>query len=115
MEIAEILWIKYVQRQQYSEVVNSISKSKSNNLKRQLGIYIDSHELLRCRSRLDDARLCENAKHAILLPKGHSYTDLIVEIYHKESLHIGISQTLSLIRHRYWISQGRSVVRKVLR
>ena len=115
MEIAEILWIKYVQRQQYSGVVNSITKSKSNNLQRQLGIYIDSHGLLRCRGRLDNARLCENAKHPILLPKGHRYTDFIVERYHKESLHTGIFQTLSLIRHRYWIPQGRSAVRKVLR
>ena len=115
MEIAEILWIKYVQRQQYSGVVNSITKSKSNNLQHKLGIYIDSHGLLRCHGRLDNARLCENAKHPILLPKGHRYTDLIVERYHKESLHTGISQTLSLIRHRYWIPQGRSAVRKVLR
>ena len=115
MEIAEILWTKYVQRQQYSEVVNSISKSKSNNLQRQLGIYIDSHGLLRCRGRLENAGHCENAKHPILLPKGHIYTDFIVEIYHKVSLHTGVLQTLSLIRHRFWIPQGRSAVRKVLR
>ena len=31
------------------------------------------------------------------------------------SLHAGVSQTLSLIRHRFWIPQGRSAVRKVLR
>ena len=43
MEIAEILWTKYVQRQQYSEIVNLICKLKSNNLQRQLGIYIDWH------------------------------------------------------------------------
>ena len=47
MELAEILWTKYVQRQQYSEVVNSIRKSKSNNLQRQLGIFIDIHGILR--------------------------------------------------------------------
>ena len=81
-EVAEILWTKYVQRQQYSEVVNSISKSKSNNLKRQLGIYIDSHGLLRYRGKLENAGLCENVKHPILLLKGHIYTDLIVERYH---------------------------------
>ena len=46
MGMPKILWTKYVQRQRYSEVVNAISKSKSNNL-HQLGIYIDSHGLLR--------------------------------------------------------------------
>ena len=52
MELAEILWTKYVQRQQYSEVLNSIKKSKSNNLQHQLGIYKDIHGILRCHGRL---------------------------------------------------------------
>ena len=71
MELAEKLWTKYVQRQQYSEVVNSIRKSESNNLQRQLGIYLDIHRILRCRGRLENVELCENAKHPILLPNGH--------------------------------------------
>lgn len=112
---AEMLWTKHVQRQQYHEVVDSINKSKRNNLQHQLGIYIDQCGLLRCRGRLDNAELCENTKHPILLPKGHKYTDLIVERYHKSSLHTGVSQTLSLIRHRFWIPQGRSAVKRVLR
>ena len=78
MELAEILWTKYVQRQQYSKVVNSIRKSKSNNLQRQLGIYIDIHGILRCHGRLENAELCENTKHPILLPNGHVYTDFLI-------------------------------------
>ena len=113
IEAAEILWTKYIQRQQYRDIVDSTGKS--NNLQVQLGIYMDSNGLLRCRGRLENAELCENSKHPILLPKGHTYTDLIVERYHKASLHTGISQTLCIVRHRYWIPQGRSVVRKVLR
>ena len=112
---AETLWTKFVQRQQYGEVVDSINKSKRNNLQYQLGIYVDQHGLLRCGGRLDNAELCESAKHPILLPKGHIYTDLIVERYHKSSMHTVVSQTLSLIRHRYWIPQGRSTVKRVLR
>ena len=91
---AETLWTKFVQRQQYGEVVDSINKSKRNNLQYQLGIYVDQHGLLRCGGRLDNAELCESAKHPILLPKGHTYTDLIVERYHKSSMHTGVSQTL---------------------
>ena len=112
---AETLWTKFVQRQQYGEVVDSINKSKRNNLQYQLGIYVDQHGLIRCGGRLDNAELCESAKHPILLPKGHTYTDLIVERFHKSSMHTGVSQTLNLIRHRYWIPQGRSTVKRVLR
>ena len=111
---AEEFWTKYVQRQQYYEVVESIYKSKFNNLKCQLGIYVDSHGLLRCTGRLQNAELCENTRHPILLPKIHRYTDLIIEKIHKTALHTGVSQTLRLMRQKYWIPQGRSAVRKVL-
>ena len=58
---------------------NSIRKLKSNNLQRQLGIYIDIHGILRCCGRFENAELCENAKHPILLPNGPVYTDLVIE------------------------------------
>ncbi|MEW8544196.1 MAG: integrase [Candidatus Thiodiazotropha sp.] len=111
---AEELWTRYVQKQQYNDVLESINESKFNILKCQLGIYIDSHGLLRCAGRLQNAELCENTRHPIILSRSHRYTDLIIERFHKTALHTGVSQTLSLIRQKYWIPQGRSAVRKVL-
>ena len=35
-------------------------------------------------------------------------------MYHRKALHTGISQTLSLVRQKYWIPQSRSIVRKIL-
>ena len=97
------MWTIYVQKQQYINVVECSRKSKPNNLQYQLGIYRDSHGLL---SRLENAELSENTRHPILLPKHHRYKDLIIKRYHENSLHTGVSQTLSLIRQRYWIPQG---------
>ena len=36
-------------------------------------------------------------------------------MYPRKALHTGIAQTLSLVRQKYWIPQGRSIVRKILR
>nr|XP_022295086.1 uncharacterized protein LOC111105209 [Crassostrea virginica] len=42
-------------------------------------------------------------------------TDLLIESLHRKSFHVGVSQTLSLIRQKYWIPQGRSEVKRILR
>lgn len=112
---AEQRWIAYTQHQHYNDIIISIKKNKANNYKDQLGLYLDGHGLLRCGGRLGNADICEGARHPWLLPKNSKLTDLIIEKYHKNALHIGVAQTLGLVRHRYWIPHGRSVVKRVLR
>ena len=51
------MWTSYVQHTEYSNVINSISKEKSNNLRTQLGLYIDNNGLIRCKGRLDNKYL----------------------------------------------------------
>ena len=115
LDQAERMWILYVQRKQFGEVYDSIQRQKSNNLQRQLGLYIDCDGVLRCKGRIEHADLTESAWQPVLLPKHEIFTHLVVESIHKQSLHCGVSQTLSQIRYKYWIPQGRSVVRSVLR
>ena len=40
------MWTAYVQHTEYS-------KEKSNNLRTQLGLYIDNNGLIRCKGRLE--------------------------------------------------------------
>ncbi|UYV76709.1 hypothetical protein LAZ67_14001846 [Cordylochernes scorpioides] len=47
--------------------------------------------------------LDHNQKHPIILPKIHHCTDLIIEHYHKQSLHSGLQTTLSMVSQKYWI------------
>ena len=112
---AELLWTTYLQRHQYSDVIESIETDKPNNLKIQLGIRMDTNGLLRCHGRLENAEISEGARQPILLPKCSRYTELTIDMYHRKALHTGIAQTLSLVRQKFWIPQGRSVVRKILR
>ena len=78
-------------------VIESIQQSKSNNLKIQLGIFMDINVRHRCRGRLENAGLSESAKQPILLSKHNKYTALIIDMYHRKALHTGIAQTISLI------------------
>ena len=112
---AEKLWTANIQRTKYRDIIDCIEKKRSNNLSSQLGLYLDTDRLLRCRGRLENAEVCAGARHPLLLPKHHRYTDLVIQMYHKTSLHTGCSQTLSPIKQKYWIPQGRSAVRKVLK
>jgi hypothetical protein len=70
--------------------------------------------LLRCKGRLENSELTEGARHPILLPNKERLTHLIIERTHKKLLHSGVSQTLSRLRHQYWVIQGRATVKKVL-
>ena len=63
------MWTVYVQHTEYSNVIDSISMEKSNNLRTQLGLYIDNNGLIRCKGRLENAKICEGSRYPLLLPK----------------------------------------------
>ncbi|XP_045210845.2 uncharacterized protein LOC123562263 [Mercenaria mercenaria] len=114
LEDSEKMWISHVQRNKFSDVFESIAEKKKNNLQFQLGIYIDSNGLLRCKGRLENAELTESARSPLLLPRNDRFTNLVIEREHKQMMHSGVSQTLSRIRNSYWIPHGRATLKRVL-
>ncbi|CAG2224948.1 unnamed protein product [Mytilus edulis] len=84
-------------------------------VKVQLEVYLDNENLLRCRGRFENADISECAKFPILLPRGETFTRLLVEKTHKELFHSGVSHTLCRVRNKFWIPQGRATVRQILR
>ncbi|XP_045201835.2 uncharacterized protein LOC123555228 [Mercenaria mercenaria] len=107
-------WLLHVQKKYFASELDAISNAKRNNLQVQLGLYIDENGLLRCQGRLENAGLCENARHPILLHKKDTFTHLVIEKMHKEILHSGVSQTLAGVRQRFWIPHGRAAVKYVI-
>ena len=80
----------------------------------QFGLFKDDKKLWRCGGRLQNASIPFSAKHPILLPKEHDLTSLIVQAAHHNVLHNGVKETLCEVRSKYWIIQGRSLVRAVI-
>ena len=82
--------------------------------KRQFGVFTDEHGIMRCMGRLSQAQLPASAKYPILLDKSHYITSLFVRDSHKRVMHGGVKLTLTELRSRFWIVQGRQFVRKLL-
>ena len=105
--VAETLWIKEIQR--------SLSKNPKFEIwKQQFGLFVDGQGILRCTGRLAKAQLPTSIKQPILLDKNHHITSLIVRDSHKRVIHSGVKATLTELRARFWIIQGRQFVRKLL-
>jgi len=62
--------------------------------------------------RLQNSELNFDQQHPLILPKGHHITTLIIEDTHNKNLHAGGQLLLSLLRQKFWIPDGRNVVRK---
>ena len=70
--------------------------------------------LLRVGGRLDNAEVSYDVKHPIILPGKHRLTELLIRGIHEENGHVGVSQVISILRQRYWITQVTTAVRRVL-
>ena len=82
--------------------------------KLQFNLYLDEHQLWRCRGRLQHANLPFAAKDPLLLARKHRLTELVVRDAHHTVQHGGVNETLTQIRSQYWIIRGRSLVRSVI-
>ena len=104
---AENLWIKDLQGM-------LLSDPKFESLKKQFGLYLDDGGLYRCQGRLSNADITSSANNPILLYKKHWLASLIVKHAHEKVMHDGVKETLTEVRARFWIVQGRSFVRRIV-
>ncbi|CAF1077099.1 unnamed protein product, partial [Didymodactylos carnosus] len=107
---AKLYCEKVIQSNYLNEVIESIQKNSSNKLKKQLGLWLDQDGVIRCGGRLKNVESNDCCDFPKLLLKHSSFTKLVIQEYHHKVLHSGVSSTLSQLRHKYWIPQGRSVV-----
>lgn len=88
---------------------------KETHLSRNLGLFKDGDGVLRCRGRMMNASWPYEQKYPALIPKDSTFTNELISNTHITNYHVGTPHTLSLIRQRYWIPQGRAQVQKVLK
>ena len=116
IQSSENYWLLQKQRQHFPQVLNALHNDLNTNkinLISQLGLRLDDRGLIRCHGRLENAAISTDAIYPILLPRKDYFTELLIISYHKKLLHAGVSQTLAIIRNKYWIPKGRSEVRRV--
>uniref|UniRef100_A0A336MSH8 CSON000605 protein n=1 Tax=Culicoides sonorensis TaxID=179676 RepID=A0A336MSH8_CULSO len=113
--LAEELFIKSIQRtafpREYTVLVNHSEIPTDSKLRSLEPIMADG--LIRVGGRIKKASMPLDARHQILLPKDHLFTNLLVSYFHSRRVaHMGPKMTLNSIRTRYWPVGGRQLKTK---
>ena len=88
-------WELYIQQKNFQEAYKALKTNQRNTLKEELGLKLDEDSLIRCHGCFVNVDLPEEVKYPKLLPRKQHFMDLIIESYHKELLHAGVTHTLS--------------------
>jgi hypothetical protein len=109
--------VKIVQQEGFAEEIANLNSHKPLSIRSKilnLNPFVDQNGILRVGGRLKLAKISEDQKHQILLPKDHHVTQLIVSYIHNKTNHGGGQLTLNSLRATYWIVNGRSLVNAII-
>ena len=101
------MWIKNNQKQLREE-------SNFKELKCSLNLSEDDNGIIRSYGRIMNANLPYNTRAPIMLSRYHKLAELIVKDCHWNFKHNGEKDTLTDFRANYWITKGKSFVKKIL-
>ena len=105
--------------QQTLNRIGLLSTSEIESLERSLIIFVqnvstlsqsiplkrDEDQTWRCAGRIPNC-------NPIFIPKETSLARFIIDHYHKQCIHGGVSSTMCKFRERFWIPQPRRLVKK---
>ena len=100
-------WIKDIQQDLHTH-------KKYSQLSHQLRTFVDQDGIIRCEGRLLHADLPYDSKFPILLTRDSPFVSLLIQDAHHRVKHQGVNSTLAYIRTKYWIPQGKKVVRSII-
>jgi len=110
--------VKIIQEAAFKEDLQAL-KSKGCVSRRSkllnLSPFIDEQNIIRVGGRLKNAAIGMDAKHPILLPAHHPFTQLIIAHEHQRHLHAGAQATLAAVRVKYWPLSARGSVKKYIK
>ena len=117
MKRAELTIIKFAQDLHYQKEIDRLKNGKHVNKSssiRKLSPIINSDGMLQVGGRLKYADIEEGGKNPYIIPPMHPVASLIVKEFHDIS-HSGTEWVLSMIRRKFWIVRGRSLIKKIAR
>ena len=94
--------------------LHSQVKRKRSPIVRQLHLFLDQSDYLRCGGRIHNAPVNTDTKFLYLSRMNHHLTKLLVHSIHKQHLHAGVNSTVTALRQRYWVPSARQLVRRLL-
>ena len=119
LHTAKMKWVKDCQQQvYYNEFTNMCSHSSAPKrlpLVRQLHLFIDEDDFIRCGGRIHNAPLYQTTRFPHLLPPKHPLTAMIICNSHVRLFHAGTNSIVTAIQQTFWIPKVRQHVRSLLR
>lgn len=109
--------LNHHQKRHYKDEYDVLTRGKSISTKSNI-VELDpilENGFIKVGCRLHQAQIAEDAKHQIILPHKDPVVAKLIMHIHLENSHAGPETTLAILRERYWITQGRREVKRVLR
>merc|ERR1712055_724641 len=115
-------WFLQVQKEMYPTIrailLGEEKRHKSHQchkMIRDLGLFMDPQGLIRCRGRLDYARVGKHTNQPYLISGESHVTKMWIRYLHEGWHHAGVNETLVASRQCAWIPKGRQIVKRILR
>ena len=112
--VAKHMWISYLQKKRFSELLDAFTTKRTTPLMHQLGAFVDSAGLIRCGDRFRQPGCVEDSKFPILLPRKEKFMELLILKIHNDVMHGRVNHTLAELRKEFWVVKGRAEVKRVL-
>ena len=114
-------WIKAIQWTHYALVMTAL-QGNSHSMKykeswrfiKDLCLFLDKDGILRSHGRLEHKKRLVTMNDLIVLPPKSKLAELVVLQQHKSHQHVGVGETLSLIREEFWRPRGRQTIKTLL-
>ncbi|GBL76204.1 hypothetical protein AVEN_234477-1 [Araneus ventricosus] len=79
-----------------------------------LAVFVDEDKTLHIKTQIVNRRDNEDLRKPLLLPPYHEVILKLIEYYHKKNLHCSLQILQNILREKFWILNGRKIIRKVL-
>ncbi|XP_029167413.1 uncharacterized protein LOC114937904 [Nylanderia fulva] len=117
LDAALLQWLRIVQALHFPDEIAAATAGRPGPPRSsliKLSPFLDDQGVLRVGGRLKHALLPYDEKHPVIVPPASWMTRLLIESCHRRSLHGGVQMTLGLLRHRFWVPRGRTVIKQQL-
>ena len=104
------------QKEYYQRELNSLSITalvpKDSKLLSLHPLFIEN--IIRLGGRNKHANVPFNQRHQMIIHKNHPLSKLVIKHILESNFHCGREKTLAILRNKYWISNVRRLIRKVI-
>ncbi|XP_043660207.1 uncharacterized protein LOC122624614 [Drosophila teissieri] len=115
MECAEAERTLIRQSQREAFAVDSHGKAAKGSRLYGLSPYFDKDGVMRASGRIDDAACVPySARRPIILSHEEALAEMIVQHHHEKMCHQNVEATIGAIRQKFWITNLRRLLRKVM-